>query len=52
MSTLKLRRLRSFWILWGATIVLACASTAFAQQSYKITDMGLVDVDKFAFVRD
>jgi len=36
-----IKQLRSFWVLWVATIVLACSSSAFAQQSYKITDMGL-----------
>jgi probable HAF family extracellular repeat protein len=38
MKTLS--QLRNFWILWVATIVLACSSNAFAQQSYKITDLG------------
>ena len=32
---------RNFWIPCVTTIVLACASTAFAQQSYKITDLGV-----------
>ncbi len=36
-----LRQLRNFWIPCVTTIVLACASTAFAQQSYKITDLGV-----------
>ena len=35
-----LRQLRNFWILWVTTIVLACFSNAFAQTSYKITDLG------------
>jgi probable HAF family extracellular repeat protein len=34
------RRLQNFWILWVTTIVLACFSDAFAQASYKITDLG------------
>ena len=34
------RRLRNFWILWVATIVLACFSDAVAQASYKINDLG------------
>jgi len=38
MSTL--RRLRSFWTPWVATILLACFSDAVAQVSYKITDLG------------
>src|SRR3984885_11004077 len=36
-----LRQVRNFWIPCVTTIVLACASTAFAQQSYKITDLGV-----------
>ena len=39
MNTLK--QLRNFWILWVTTIVLACSSNAFAQKSYKITDLGV-----------
>src|ERR1700739_2385400 len=35
-----LRRLRNFWILWITTIVLACFGNAFAQTSYKVTDLG------------
>src|SRR5499433_3602224 len=38
MSTF--RRLRSFWIPWVTTIVLACFSHAAAQTSYKITNLG------------
>jgi probable HAF family extracellular repeat protein len=34
------RQLRSFWILGVATIVLGSFSNAFAQQSYKMTDLG------------
>ena len=40
MSTLKLRRLGNFWILWVTTMVLACFSDAGAQASYKVTDLG------------
>src|ERR1700730_15782621 len=36
-----LRRLRNFWIPAVATIVLGSFSNAFAQQSYKITDLGI-----------
>jgi probable HAF family extracellular repeat protein len=35
-----LRRLRNFWIPWVAIIVLGCFSDAFAQTSYKVTDLG------------
>jgi probable HAF family extracellular repeat protein len=35
-----IKQLRSFWILWVATIVLACSSDAVAQTSYKVTDLG------------
>jgi probable HAF family extracellular repeat protein len=46
-----MRKLRSFWILWVATIVLACSSNAFAQQSYKITDLGVnKNTDNFSMV--
>ena len=38
MSTL--RRLRNFWMLWVATIVLACFSSAVAQAGYRVTDLG------------
>jgi probable HAF family extracellular repeat protein len=34
------RQLRKFWILWVTTIVLGCFTDAFAQTSYKITDLG------------
>jgi probable HAF family extracellular repeat protein len=43
MSTLRL--LRNFWILWVATIVLACFSNAGAQVSYKVTDLGAEGTD-------
>ncbi|HKV24323.1 MAG TPA: hypothetical protein VJN93_07000 [Candidatus Acidoferrum sp.] len=36
-----LRRLQNFWILGVATLVLGCFSTAAAQTSYKITDLGI-----------
>jgi len=46
-----LRRLRNFWIPCVATIVLGSFSNAFAQQSYKITDMGLNhSTDNFSMV--
>jgi len=45
MSTLKLRRLRDFWIPWVTTIVLACFSDAVAQVSYKVTDLGVLPGD-------
>jgi probable HAF family extracellular repeat protein len=35
-----LRQLRNFRILWVTAIALACSGNAFAQQSYKITDLG------------
>jgi probable HAF family extracellular repeat protein len=35
-----IKQLRSFWVLWVTTIVLACASDAVAQTSYKVTDLG------------
>jgi probable HAF family extracellular repeat protein len=35
-----LRQLRNFWIPCVTTIVLACASNAFAQTSYRVTDLG------------
>jgi probable HAF family extracellular repeat protein len=34
------RQLGNFRILWVTTIALACSSNAFAQQSYKMTDLG------------
>ena len=36
-----MRQLGNFWILWVATIVLACSSNLFAQRSYKIADLGV-----------
>jgi len=45
------RQLRNFWIPSVTTIVLACASTAFAQRSYKITDLGVSNRnDNFSMV--
>jgi probable HAF family extracellular repeat protein len=35
-----LRQLRNFWILWVPTFVLACFGNAFAQASYRVTDLG------------
>ena len=43
MSTL--RRLRNFWMLWLATMVLACCSNAVAQASYKVQDLGVQHPD-------
>ena len=34
------RRLRNFWIPWVAVIFLGCFSDAFAQTTYKVTDLG------------
>jgi len=46
-----IKQLRSSWIPCVSTIVLACSSNAFAQQSYKITDMGLNhSTDNFSMV--
>ena len=36
-----LRPLRNLWLVGGATLVLGSFSNALAQQSYKITDLGL-----------
>jgi probable HAF family extracellular repeat protein len=36
------RRLRNFWIPWVTTIVLASFSSAVAQVSYKVTDLGVL----------
>ena len=36
-----IKQLRNFWIPCVTTIVLACSSNAFAQRSYKITDLGV-----------
>jgi probable HAF family extracellular repeat protein len=36
-----LRKLRNFWILGVATMVLACFSNAVAQASYKVQDLGV-----------
>ena len=41
----SLRRLRIFWIPWVPTLVLACFSNAFAQVSYKVTDLGALGND-------
>ena len=35
------RWLRNIWTPWVTTMVLACFSNAFAQTSYKITDLGI-----------
>jgi probable HAF family extracellular repeat protein len=43
-----MRQLGNFWILWIATIVLACSSDAVAQTSYKVTDLGALGNDNLA----
>ena len=49
MSSLK--QLRNSWILWVTTIVLACFSNAFAQVSYRVTDLGVnKSSDNFSMV--
>jgi probable HAF family extracellular repeat protein len=45
-----LRRSRSLWILWVATIVLACFSNAVAQTSYKVQDLGVQQPDNLGMV--
>jgi probable HAF family extracellular repeat protein len=45
-----IKQLRSFWILWVATIVLACSSNAFAQTSYQVADQGTLGNDNFGMV--
>ena len=40
-----LRQLRNFWIPCVSAIVLACASDAAAQTSYKVTDLGTLPND-------
>jgi len=42
---ITLRQLRNFWVLWAATMVLACFSNAFAQASYKVRDLGVQHPD-------
>ena len=42
---ITLRQLRNFWILWVATMVLACFSNAVAQASYKVQDLGVQHPD-------
>ena len=41
---------RNFWILWVATIALACSSNAVAQTSYKVIDLGAPKNDNFSMV--
>lgn len=45
-----LRQLRNFWMLWIATIALACSSNAVAQASYKVADQGTLGDDLFGMV--
>ncbi len=43
--------MRNLWISCVTTILLACSGSAFAQQSYRITDMGLNhSTDNFSMV--
>jgi probable HAF family extracellular repeat protein len=37
-----LRQLRNFWLPWVTTFVLGCFNHAFAQTSYKVTDLGVL----------
>jgi probable HAF family extracellular repeat protein len=48
MSTL--RQLRNFWIPLVTTIVLACFGNAFAQTSYRMTDLGTVGTDNESMI--
>jgi probable HAF family extracellular repeat protein len=48
MSTL--RQLRNFWIPLVMTIVLACFGNAFAQTSYRMTDLGTVGTDNESMI--
>lgn len=43
-----LRPLRNFWITWVATIALASFSSAAAQTSYKVTDLGTLNNDNMS----
>jgi probable HAF family extracellular repeat protein len=45
-----LRQLRKFWMLWAATIALACSSNAIAQTRYKVADQGTLGDDNFGMV--
>src|ERR1700722_7052468 len=45
-----LRRSRSLWIQWVATVVLACFSNAVAQTSYKVQDLGVQQPDNLGMV--
>jgi hypothetical protein len=46
-----LRQLRNFWLPCVTTIVLACASNAVAQTSYKVTDSRWRRSDAILWVR-
>ena len=46
MSTLL--PIRNFWLPWVTTILLACASDAGAQTSYKVTDLGTLGNDNMS----
>jgi probable HAF family extracellular repeat protein len=43
-----IKQLRSFWMLWVATIVLACCISAIAQESYKVIDLGTLGNDNLS----
>ncbi len=48
-----LRQLGNLWILWVTAIVLACSINGVAQESYKVTDLGVVsDEDNFSCAMD
>lgn len=44
------RRLRNFWIVGITTVVLACFSNAFAQTTYRMTDLGTVGTDNESMI--
>jgi hypothetical protein len=37
-----LRRMQNFWVLWVTTFVLTSFGNAFAQASYRVTDLGVL----------
>ena len=44
------RQLRNFWIQCVAIIVMACLGNAFAQTSYRMTDLGTVGTDNESMI--
>jgi probable HAF family extracellular repeat protein len=44
------RKLRNFRTLWITTFVLACFGSAFAQTSYRMTDLGTVGTDNLSMI--